>query len=300
MTAEVLEPTKSDVYSRITDKIIADLEQGKLTWRKPWNSEHLKSHVMRPLRWNDQPYTGINTLVLWAIAADKGYQSPYWMTYQQATGMKANVRKGEKSTTVVYADKFSKQEENEKGDLETKQIPFLKAYHVFNADQIEGLSDAYYKKPEVKSFNPELRREELETYFKNTKAKITTGTKACYAPFKDAIEMPPFESFKDAVSYYSVLGHETIHWTKHINRLDRDFGKKRFGDEGYAKEELVAEIGSCFLGADLNFEPELRPDHVAYIQNWLEVLKNDKKFIFSAASHAQKAVEYLHQLQPIN
>ena len=109
--------------------------------------------------------------------------------------------------------------------------------------------------------------------------------------------MPPFESFESATSYYSVLAHELTHWTKHPKRLDRDFGRKRFGDEGYAKEELVAELGACFLAADLGFEPMPAEHHAAYIQNWLEALQNDKRFIFSAASHAQKAVEHVWSLQ---
>jgi antirestriction protein ArdC len=108
--------------------------------------------------------------------------------------------------------------------------------------------------------------------------------------------MPPFEAFTDAPAHYATLAHEVTHWTKHPARLDRTFGASRFGNEPYAKEELVAELGSCFLAADLGLEPELREDHAAYIQNWLEVLKNDKRFIFTAASYAQKAVDYIHGL----
>ncbi|MEP7170124.1 MAG: zincin-like metallopeptidase domain-containing protein [Bacteroidota bacterium] len=296
MTATLEQPT--DIYSRITQKIIADLEKGELTWRKPWSSEHMASNVMRPLRWNDQPYSGVNILVLWATAAENGYQSPYWMTYQQATSMKANIRKGEKGTQVVYADKLTKQKEDEKGEMQTHFVPFLKSYTVFNASQIDGLSDGYYKQPEQKIFNPQTRIEELETFFAQTKAEIYTGIKASYYSVKDKIEMPPFESFIDAPSYYATLAHELTHWTKHPTRLDRDLGRTRYGDEGYAKEELVAELGSCFLSADIGLEPELRDDHAAYIQSWLEVLKNDKRFIFSAASQAQKAVEYIFSLQP--
>lgn len=294
MTTDTI--TKTDIYSKITNRIIADLEQGQLTWRKPWSSDHLSKNVLRPLRWNDEPYTGINTLVLWATSAEQGFQSPYWMTFNQASSMKASVRKGERGTMVVYADKLSKEQSNEKGELETKYIPFLKSYTVFNASQIDGLPQAYYIQPELQILNPEQRNAALEDFFTKTKASITSGTKACYNQSKDQIEMPPFESFYDASGYYATLAHELTHWTKHPTRLDRDFGRKRFGDEGYAKEELVAELGSCFLGADLGFEPELRPDHSAYIQNWLEVLKNDKRFIFTAASQAQRAVEYLYKL----
>lgn len=300
MIVEATSVVKQDIYTRITNKIIADLEKGNLTWRQPWNSQHLAQNVMRPLRWNDQPYSGINILLLWSSAAENGYQSPYWLTYKQAASMKANIRKGEKGTHIVYADKIVKDEQNEKGETETKQIPFLKYYTVFNASQIEGLPEAFYMKPEIKLFNSEERFHELEKFFAATKADIYTGAKAAYNIVKDKIQMPPFESFIDAKSYYSVLAHELTHWTRHPTRLDRDFGRKKYGDEGYAKEELVAELGSCFLAADLGLEPELQEDHSAYIQSWLQVLKNDKRFIFTAASHAQKATEYLFTLQNEN
>lgn len=290
--------TQSDIYARITNKIIADLEQGQLTWRKPWNAEHLAGNVTRPLRWNDEPYTGINILVLWATAAEKGYALPHWMTFKQASDMKANVRKGEKGAQVVYANKLTKEEEGQDGETKTSRIPFLKCYTVFNVDQIEGLPEAFYKLPEPKTTNPETRNAELEQFFEQTKADIYTGHQASYSMVTDRIQMPPFESFETATGYYATLAHELTHWTKHPKRLDRDFGRKRFGDEGYAKEELVAELGACFLAADLGFEPVPEERHAAYIQNWLEVLQNDKRFVFSAASHAQKAIEHVKNLQP--
>jgi antirestriction protein ArdC len=111
------------------------------------------------------------------------------------------------------------------------------------------------------------------------------------------VQMPPFEAFRDAESFYSTLAHETVHWTRHMSRLDRDFGRKRFGDEGYAMEELVAELGSAFLSADLDLTPELRDDHASYIASWIKVLKEDKRAIFTAASHAQRAADFLHDLQ---
>ena len=284
---------QSDIYARITNKIVADLEQGQLTWRKPWNAEHLAGNVTRPLRWNDEPYTGINTLVLWATAAEKGYAHPHWMTFKQATDMKANVRKGEKGAQVVYASKLTKEEEGQDGEVKTRGIPFLKCYTVFNVSQIEGLPEGFYKLSEPKVTNPETRNAELEQFFAQTKADIYTGHEASYSVATDRIQMPPFESFETATSYYATLAHELTHWTKHPKRLDRDFGRKRFGDEGYAKEELVAELGACFLAADLGFEPVPEERHAAYIQNWLEVLQNNKRFIFSAASYAHRAIEYI-------
>ncbi|MBD2704826.1 DUF1738 domain-containing protein [Spirosoma sp. BT702] len=287
---------QEDIYTRITTKILSDLEQGNLSWRKPWHSEHMTSQVMRPLRWNDIPYTGINTLILWNEASDKGFTSPYWMTFKQATDMKTNVRKGEKGTQIVYADKFTKEEEDANGERKSSQIPFLKTYTVFNASQIDGLSNAFYKTPEPVIANQQERNQELEQFFVQTKADIYTGTKACYTQSTDRIQMPPFESFETAIRYYAVLAHELTHWTKHPLRLNRDLGRKHYGDEGYAKEELVAELGACFLAADLGFEPMPEAHHAAYIQSWLQVLKDDKRFIFQAASHAQKATEYIQKL----
>jgi antirestriction protein ArdC len=289
--------SQEDIYARVTAKILDDLDNGNLSWRKPWHAEHLASQVLRPLRWNDIPYTGINTLILWNAASDHGFTSPYWMTFKQATQMKASVRKGEKGTQIVYADTFTKEEEDATGEVKSSRIPFLKSYTVFNASQIDGLSEAFYKIPEPVIVNQQARNQALEQFFAQTKADIYTGSKACYTQSTDRIQMPPFESFETAMRYYAVLAHETCHWTKHPNRLDRDFGRKQYGDEGYAKEELTAELGACFLAADLGFEPQPEEYHAAYIQSWLQVLKDDKRFIFQAASYAQKAVEYLHALQ---
>lgn len=298
MTTQQPVPTQNDLYTRITAKIITDLEQGNLFWRKPWNADHLAGQVLRPLRWNDIPYQGINTLLLWGTAAEKGYTSPYWMTYKQAESLKANVRKGEKGSQVVYADTMVKDDQTDTGETNTKHVSFLKSYTVFNADQIEGLSAGFYKPPEP-STDPDAptRNQMLETFFAQTKADIYTGHIAAYSISTDRVQMPPFESFETPESYYAILAHEVCHWTRHPSRLDRDLGRKRYGDEGYAKEELVAELGACFLAADLGIEPMPESKHAAYIQSWLEVLKNDKRFIVQAASHAQKAAEYIHALQ---
>jgi antirestriction protein ArdC len=290
--------TQNDIYARITGKIIADLENGNLTWRKPWNSDQLTGQVTRPLRWNDIPYSGINTLMLWGTAAEQGFTSPYWMTFKQAQELKANVRKGEKGTQVVYADKITREEEDPNGETSTRQIPFLKCYTVFNASQIDGLSENFYKKPESAPVSTMSRNQELETFFAQTKADIYTGHQASYSIMTDRVQMPAFESFNRVESYYAVLAHEITHWTRHPTRLDRDFGRKHYGDAGYAQEELVAELGACFLAADLGFEPMPEEQHAAYIQTWLQALQNDKRFIFQAASHAQKAAEFLHTLQP--
>jgi antirestriction protein ArdC len=289
--------TQTDIYARITNKIISDLENGNLTWRMPWNSDNIQGHILRPLRWNNIPYSGINTLVLWGTAAEKGYNLPYWMTFKQAINLKAVVHKGEKGEQIVYADHIMKEEEQPNGETNINKIPFLKSYTVFNVAQIDGLPESYYAEPTAINENSEQRNAKLEEFFANTQADIYTGFKAAYSQITDQIQMPPFESFDDAKSYYAILAHELTHWTKHPKRLDRDMGRKHYGDEGYAKEELVAELGACFLASDLGIEPTPEKKHAAYLESWLKVLQNDKRFIFSAASHAQKAVEYIHGLQ---
>lgn len=286
-----------DIYTRITNKILADLEKGELTWRKPWNSEHLTQNVQRPLRWNNIPYTGINTIVLWATSAERAYHLPHWMTFKQALELKGNVRKGEKGTQVIYAEQMTKEQEDKDGELQLVQIPFLKSYTVFNVSQIEGLPEHFYETPEQTPANSPQRINELENFFAQTKADIRSGYKAAYYSMDDYVTMPPIESFETANDYYGVLAHEITHWTKHPTRLNRDLGRKHWGDEGYAKEELVAELGACFLAADLGFEPMPEEKHAAYIQSWLQALQDDKKLIVFAASHAQKATEYLLSLQ---
>ncbi|WP_255713442.1 ArdC family protein [Dyadobacter chenwenxiniae] len=289
---------QTDIYTRVTNKIMSDLERGNLTWRQPWNSQNMSATVNLPLRWNNIPYTGINTIILWATAAEKNYPLSHWMTFNQAIEVKGAVVKGEKGTQIVYADHLIREEEGKDGQTETRKIPFLKTYTVFNASQINGLPDQFYTAPKPKQDNCPQRIAELEEFFANTKADIYIGREASYSQLSDRIQMPPLESFDTIEDYYAILAHEVTHWTKHPTRLNRDLGRKQFGDEGYAKEELVAEIGACFLAAYLGFEPMPEERHAAYIQHWLKALKDDKRLIFSAASYAQKAVEFVRSLQP--
>ena len=289
---------RQDVYTRITDKIIADLEKGVRPWMKPWNAEHAAGRITKPLRHNGQPYNGINILMLWSAAVSEGYSAPIWMTFRQAKELGANVRKGEKGELVVYANTVTRTEQDDTTGEELEHtIPFMKGYTVFNVEQIEGLPSHYYQLAEP-VLDPVQRISHAEAFFTATGARIGHGgNQAYYTIGADRIQMPTFESFRDAESYYATLAHETTHWTRHPSRLDRDFGRQRFGDEGYAQEELVAELGSAFLSADLELTPEVREDHTAYIEIWLKVLKNDKRAIFTAAAHAQRAVDYLHGLQ---
>jgi len=291
--------TRQDVYTRVTDRIVADLEQGVRSWMKPWNAEHAAGKITRPLRHNGTPYSGINILMLWSAALAGGFAAPIWMTFKQALELKAHVREGEKGSLVVYANSITRKETDEvSGDETDREIHFMKGYTVFNVEQIEGLPAHYYAKPEPR-FSPVQRIEHAESFFTNLRADIRHGgTQAYYAQEADYIRMPPFEAFCDAQAYYATLAHESTHWTKHPSRLAREFGRKTWGDEGYAEEELVAELGSAFLCADLELALTPREDHASYIAHWLTVLKDDKRAIFRAAAHAQRAADFLHRLQP--
>ncbi len=210
------------------------------------------------------------------------------------------MRKGEKGSLVVYAYNITRTETDEDTGEETERdIPFMKGYTVFNVEQIDGLPRHYYAMTEAR-LGPVARVAHADQFFADTGATIRHGgNRAYYAIGPDHVQMPPFETFRDAESYYATLAHEMTHWTRHGQRLDRDFGRKRWGDEGYAMEELVAELGAAFLSADLDLTPEVRDDHAAYIENWLKVLKDDKRAIFTAASHAQRAADFLHGLRPV-
>jgi antirestriction protein ArdC len=287
-----------DIYTRVTDRIVADLEKGVRPWSKPWNAEHAAGRITRPLRHNGQPYRGINVLVLWIEAEAKGYAAPIWLTFRQAKELNAFVRKGEHGSPVVYSSSITKKEEDENGAEAETEIHFLKDYTVFNVEQIDGLPAHFYARAEPPKEHLQ-RIEQAEAFAANTKADIRYGgDRAYYAQGEDFIRLPPFETFRDAESHAATLVHELTHWTKHASRLSRSFDQKRWGDEGYAMEELVAELGAAFVCADLCITPETRDDHAAYIGHWLKVLKDDKRAVFAAAAHAQRAADFLHGFQP--
>lgn len=289
--------TRPDLYSRVTNAIIADLETGVTTWTKPWSAEHLAGRVSRPLRSTGEPYSGINVILLWAEAVARGYAAPIWITFRQALALGAHVRKGEHGSTVVYANRIERTEKGEGGEDVERSIPFLKAYTVFNVEQVEGLPAHFHAVTEP-WLEAAQRIDHVDRFFSGTGAEIRHGgNQAYYAVQADHVQMPPFECFEDPESYYATLAHECTHWTRHPTRLDRDFGRARWGDEGYAREELVAELGAAFLCADLGLELQPRPDHASYIASWLKVLKHDRRFIFTAAAHAQRAADFVHAQQ---
>ncbi|MCX7586131.1 ArdC family protein [Phenylobacterium sp. 58.2.17] len=287
------DPSRPDLYSRVTAAIVADLERGVRPWTKPWSAKHLAGRISRPLRSTGEPYSGINVILLWAEATARGYAAPIWITFRQALALGAHVRKGEHGAIVVYANRLHRTETGADGDDVERAIPFLKAYTVFNVEQVEGLPAHFYAS-ETPQLDPIQRIAHADAFFAATGADIRHGgDQAYYALHPDYVQLPPFECFADSEAYYATLAHECTHWTRHPTRLDRDFGRKRWGDEGYAREELVAELGAAFLCADLGLALEPRADHASYLASWLEVLAQDKRFIFTAAAHAQRAADFL-------
>lgn len=290
---------KVDLYQQVTDKIIAALEAGVRPWTQSWSNDPSAVAGGLPLRVTGQAYSGINVVLLWIAGEAAGYKSNIWMTFNQAKKLGGTVRGGEKGTTVIYANRFVKEVEDPKTkEMKKAVIPFLKSYAVFNVDQIDGLPEAFLPAPADKPAVTLVERiEHAEAFFAALGATIRHGgNRAFYSPAGDFIQLPKAEQFQDIQDYYATEGHEVIHWTGHKSRLGREFGG-RFGNEAYAAEELVAELGAAFLCARLGLQAEPREDHAAYVANWLKVLKGDKRFIVTAASAATKAVEFCYGLQ---
>jgi antirestriction protein ArdC len=238
---------------------------------------------------SNKPYRGINTVCLWAAAQAKGYERGEWATYQQWQERGAQVRKGEKATTVVFWKFANDSKEGQDGEtLSSSRLLFTRGYSVFNAAQVDGYTPA--SDPDMPM--PE-RISHAEAFFASIAANVKHGgNQAYYAPATDHIQMPPFAAFEENVAYYSTLAHEHTHWTAPTARCDRQLGK-RFGDNAYAAEELIAELGAAFTCAHLGLSTEPREDHAQYIQSWLKVLKADSRAIFTAASKAQQATDWL-------
>ena len=239
-----------DIYQHVTNQIIEAMEAGVSPWRKPWSGGEQGGTF--PLRANGEPYRGINVLMLWLAAHANGFGSAHWFTFKQAKDLDAHVRKGQKSSTVVKYGTVER--ENDEG--EAVAIPYARAYRVFNADQIEGLPEEFYNRPEVQEDLGTRPLPEVDAFFQAVGANITHGgARACYIPSEDRIQMPPVSAFISAQHYTATLCHEVTHWTGHRSRLDRFKVGSTKAD--YAREELIAEIGSCFLGARIGVEPTI-------------------------------------------
>ncbi|BBE35265.1 ArdC family protein [Sphingosinicella microcystinivorans] len=281
-----------DIYAEVTAKIIHELEEGRLPWVKPWGRTGTGNPGLPRNALTARNYSGVNVLILWGAVIDAGYPSQSWLTFRQALEAGGNVIKGERGTTVVYADRFTPEKEKERarqtGD-DAKAIPFLKRFTVFNVAQCEGLRPGLAADPAPLPERQIVPVAEEVIAASGVEFRIG-GSKAFYSPTHDFVQMPPQPAFFKQIDYYMVALHELTHSTGHVSRLARKFGTS-FGTKDYAREELVAEMGSAFLCAALGIEPTVR--HADYLASWLEVLREDNRAIFRAASAASKAADWI-------
>jgi antirestriction protein ArdC len=283
---------KRDYAQEISNIILSRIESGVLPWRRPWRTFGAGG---RPLRHNGTPYTGINTLFLWALADAHGYRSRYWMTYRQAEELGAQVRRGERSSISVYYNSFNKTETNSlTGQDTSKTVRFLRAYAVFCADQIDGLPPHYYgEQDDHLPPPPSDHQAAIDAFFKPIPVEVRHGgDRAYYSPSADFVQMPNLAAFRSADHYASCLGHELGHATGATHRLNRQFGK-RFGDKAYSFEELCADLCASLVCSELGLPNELLDGHAAYIQHWAAVMRADKTAIIHAAAKAEQAYRWL-------
>jgi len=296
---------RASLYEEITARIVADLERGTVPWAQPWGVDQQHAPLGLPRNAaTGKTYSGINILILWGQLFENGYTSQNWLTFRQAKTLGGSVRKGEQGVSVCYADKFIPKDnrtgersdtlratsgEAQKENPQPDAIPFLRRYTVFNVEQCDGLPD------HCSTQSPPLPERQIvpqaEALAVATLANIRHGgAHAFYRPSQDAIHLPPQPAFFDQINYYRTLFHELGHWTGHPNRLGRDLSGA-FGSKLYACEELVAEITAAFVCASLSISPTVR--HADYIGHWLDVLREDNRAIFRAASKASKAADFI-------
>jgi len=285
------EAPRQSLYAEVTARVIAELEQGRLPWVQPW--ERVGCDCTMPHNaGTGRAYTGINILILWSAVVAGGYRSQRWLTYAQALAAGGAVRKGEKGTTVCYADRFTPQDERARArdeQRDARTVAFLKRFTVFNIDQCEGLPGSYVQLLEMPPEHEMVPH--ADALIRASGADFRSGgSKAYYAPPFDFVAMPPRQAFPEPINWYRTALHELGHWTGHTSRLDRD-QTGAYGSKAYAREELVAEMASAFTCASLSIRPTVR--HANYIGAWLEVLREDERAIFRAASQASKAADYL-------
>ncbi|MES0179001.1 zincin-like metallopeptidase domain-containing protein [Mesorhizobium sp. M0025] len=288
--------TVNDIYERVTNQIIAAIEAGAGEYRMPWH--HDGSAITTPVNVaSRKTYRGVNVITLWAAAHAADYPAGIWGTYRQWHELGAQVRKGERGQLVVFwktsdhsAD-TDRQDDDEDHDKSARRL-FARGYTVFNCAQVDG-----YTPPEMPVLPRAERIEHAERFCAALSIDVRHGgSQACYIPSRDHVQMPEFACFRDAVAYYAVLLHECGHASGAKHRLDRDLAG-RFGSAAYAMEECTVELLSAMICADLNLSIEPRPDHARYIASWLEVLRSDKRAIFTAASKAQEIADWMHARQ---
>lgn len=271
----------AQIVDKITQRIIEQLEAGVIAWDKPFVSGMPKNYV------SGKDYQGINALLL----GSTNFTSPYWLTYNQCKQLGGNIKSGAKAMPILYWTMLDKVGENDKGEAEIKHVPYIRYTSAFNFQQTIGLKE----KAEAKTIlSPIEKCEDVIANMPN-KPNITDGKRPCYIPSKDTVEIMGIKSFKSSEHYYATLYHELAHSTGHSSRLNRqDENTPRFfGSEDYSKEELVAEFTSAFLCGYTGISKETERNAAAYIQSWLNALKNNRSQIITAASQAQKAYNYI-------
>jgi antirestriction protein ArdC len=284
---------RASLYDEVTGKIIAELEAGRVPWVQPWGTAAAKASLAMPKNAvSGRQYSGINVLILWGAVIEHGFPDQSWLTFRQALSVGGNVRKGERGTTVVYADRFvpddEKKRARETGE-NAQAIPFLKRFTVFNAAQCENLPEdvATVTPPPP----PGLIEPRVEALIRATSIDFRIGgNRAFYVPAHDYVQVPPPQAYFEAINWHRTALHELGHATGHASRLGRDL-TGGFGTKKYAFEELVAEMNAAFCCASLGIVPTVR--HADYIGSWLEVLREDNRAVVRAASQASKAAEWL-------
>jgi antirestriction protein ArdC len=289
---------KPTLYQEVTDKIIAELEAGRIPWVQPWGTTAAKAALAMPNNAATQRrYSGINVLILWSAVIERGFAGQSWLTFRQALSLGGHVRKGEKGTTVVYADRFVPNEERHRAERdgdEAEAIPFLKRFTVFNTDQCEDLPEDLATAPPPVPAG--LILPQAEALIAATGADFRIGgERAFYSPAQDFIQVPRPESYFEPINWHRTALHELGHWAGHPSRLARDLSGT-FGSKLYGQEELCAEMSSAFVCASLGIVPTVR--HADYLGAWLDILKEDNRAIIRAASAASKAADYLLAFLP--
>ncbi len=290
--AKEREENRVNLYDEVTQRIVSELEAGRLPWVQPWGRTGGISPGLPRNALTARPYSGVNILILWGAVIENGWPSQSWLTFRQAQEAGGCVRKGERGQCVVYADRFTPESEKQRAERdggEAKAVPFLKRFTVFNVAQCEGLREGLASDPAPLPEREVVPLAEEVIAASGVDFRIG-GDKAFYVPSLDYVQVPPQPAFFQQVNYYRTCLHELTHATGHANRLERNL-VNAFGSKDYAREELVAEMGSAFLCAALGISPTVR--HADYIGAWLEVLREDNRAIFRAASAASKAADWL-------
>jgi antirestriction protein ArdC len=287
--------SRVSLYDEVTERIIRELEQGCVPWVRPWESSGAALGVPRSAA-SRRFYSGVNVLILWDAVIRRGLASQEWLTFRQALSLGGHVRKGERGTAICYADRFIPKKEQERaretGD-EPNAVSFLKRFVVFNVEQCDGLPSHIVAAPRPVAASDLVPA--ADALIAATRARfVEGGGQALYHPGEDFIRLPYRETFLSPADYYCTSLHELGHWTAHPSRLNRDL-QHRFGPSTYAREELIAELTSAFLCAHLNIAPQIR--HADYLGHWLQILKEDSRAIFHAASQASKATDFILAFQ---